>query len=221
MAESRIDAFLAYISKRGIPARYHGLYRDEVLSVLMHSGVGSIDQLTPEMVEEGVAVLERQLRNRKAVCAALTEFVVAVRKHSRPPAPLEPPAQAESHDDDMPESARGSSAFPPAGSGDKRRFVRVPFNREVEMSGSLVPVRASDISLGGMYLETRQAHDAGEIVEVTFKLRADDRIPIVAQGQIVYLDPGMGIGLDFVSLPAEERREIRHYIEDVIAGRQF
>jgi hypothetical protein len=219
MAPSRIDAFLAYIAKRGIPERYHALYREEVLTVLMHAGVGSIDRLTTEMMQRSVAQAERQLRNRKAVCAALDEFVRALRKHSRPPVPLTPPP--EDPEDHIPNSAKGSSAYPPEGSDDKRRYVRIPFNREVQMSGSLAPVRASDLSLGGMYLETRQAHDAGEIIEVTFKLRREDKVPIVLDGQVVYIDPGMGVGLDFVSVPDDVRREIRYFIEDVIAGRQF
>ena len=89
------------------------------------------------------------------------------------------------------------------------------------MEGSLAPIRASDLSLGGLYLETRQALNAGEIIEIVFKLRADDSVPIVVRAQVVYIDPGMGVGVDFVDLAPDVAREIRYFIEDVIGGRRF
>lgn len=217
MADPRIDAFLAYIDRRGIPERYHGLYRDEILSLLLHAGVTSLERLTPEHLADSVRAAERQLQNRKAVCAALDEYLRTLRQEGAPP--LRPPSRDEY--DGAPDSARGSSAFPPPARNEHRRFVRVPFNREVEMDGSLAPIRASDLSLGGMYLETRHSVEPGEIVDVTFKLRASDATPLRVQAEVVYIDPGVGVGIDFVDLPSDVSRQVRHFIEDVISGRQF
>jgi hypothetical protein len=217
MADPRIEAFLAYIDKRGIPERFQGLYRDELLNVMMQAGVGSLERLTSEDLQDSVRSVERHLQNRKAVCAALDEYLRALRQESAPP--LQPPTTGQ--DRGPTDSERGSSAFPEPGNDEHRRFVRVPFNREVDMDGSLAPIRASDLSLGGMYLETRQAVEAGEVVELRFKLRAQDRLPVRVMAQVVYIDPGVGVGIDFVDLPEEAGREIRYFIEDMVAGRRF
>ncbi len=223
MADPRIDAFLAYIANRGIPERFHNLYRDEVLGVLLHSGVSSLEGLTSEHLQGSVKAAERMLQNRKAVCAALDEYLRTMRQQSMPP--LRPPPMsahqpAVPRAAAVPDSARGSSAFPPPDPNEKRRYVRVPFNREVNMEGSLAPIRASDLSLGGMYLETRQALNAGEVIEIGFTLHPDDP-PLLVGARVVYIDPGMGVGIDFVEVPDDIARAIRHFIEDVIAGRQF
>jgi hypothetical protein len=219
MAKPNIDAFLAYIEKRGIHERYHALYREEVLSVLMQANARRIENLSTADLETSVKAAERMLRNRKAVCAALGEFLRVVRREGTPP--LRPPRVTGSSRDDIPASARGSAAYPEPRPDEKRRFVRVPFNREVEMDGSVAPIRSSDLSLGGMYLETRQTLTPGQNVELTFKLRRNDPMPLIVRGEVVYLDPGVGVGIDFVGLPKEMEREIRYFIEDVVAGRQF
>jgi hypothetical protein len=214
MADPLVESFLAYIARRGIPEKYHGLYRDELLGVLLHSGVTSVQHLTAEHLNASVRAAERQLQNRKAVVAALDEFLRTLRKQSAPPLPTPDHREA-------PSSARGSSAFPPPGAAENRRYVRVPFNREVQVSGSVAPIRASDLSLGGMYLETRQALETGEVIDVVFRLRAADPVPLRLRAQVVYLDPGVGLGIDFLDPPVEVQRAIRHFIEDTIAGRQF
>jgi hypothetical protein len=218
MADPRLEAFLAYITKRGIPERFHGLYRDELLGVLLHAGVTSVDKLTPGDLNEGVKAAERMLQNRKAVCAALDEYLRTLRQQGA--APLQPPPASE-HEDEIPESARGSAAYPAAGRNEHRRFVRVPLNREVKIEGSLAPIRASDLSLGGVYLETRHTLTVGEVVELEFKLRASDQGPLIVMGEVAYIDPGMGVGVYFIDLPRNVSREIRHFVEDVVAGRQF
>jgi hypothetical protein len=214
MADPLVDGFLAYIARRGIPEKFHNLYRDELLGVLLHAGVTGVQHLSSEHLAASVRAAERQLQNRKAVVAALDEFLRTLRQQSAPPLPAPDHREA-------PSSARGSSAFPPPGAAENRRYVRVPFNREVQVSGSVVPIRASDLSLGGMYLETRQVLEAGEIIDLAFRLRANDAMPIRLRGQVVYLDPGVGVGIDFLDAPAESQRAIRHFIEDMIAGRQF
>ncbi len=219
MGDPGIDAFLAYISRRGISSRFHGLYRDELLAVVVGAGVRSVENLTGEQLRESVGQAERMLKNRKAVCAALDEFLRTVRNQSDPP--LRPPSGGPRREHAMPDSLRGSSAYPDARDSEHRRYVRVPFNREVTIEGSLAPCRTSDLSLGGMYLETRHTLGTGERVEVSFKLRASDRAPLVVQAEVAYVDPGMGVGIYFVDLPNLLRREVRHYVEEVIAGRQF
>ncbi len=211
MPDPRIDAFLAYITQRGIPERYHNLYRDELLSVLLHAGVASLGQLQAEHLQEAVLAAERQLQNRKAVCAALDEYLRVMHL---------PATQTARRGEAVPDSARGSVAFPAPDPNEGRRYVRVPFNREVRVEGSLAPIRASDLSLGGMYLETPQAIELGEVLNLTFTLHSGDPHPITVQAEVVYVDPRVGVGTHFLDLPPEEAREIRHFIEEVVASRR-
>jgi len=112
-----------------------------------------------------------------------------------------------------------SAAVYPPGASEYRRFVRVPFNREVEVIGSMVTNRCSDLSLGGMYLETVQSYELGAQLELSFKLQPSDSKPLRVHAQVVYYDPGVGAGLDFVDMPRDVRARIRQFVEEVV-GRQ-
>ncbi len=83
----------------------------------------------------------------------------------------------------------------------------------------MVTNRCSDLSLGGMYLETVQAYELGAHVELSFKLYPSDAKPLQVRAQVVYYDPGVGAGLDFVDLTPEVRSAMRRFVEEVV-GRQ-
>jgi hypothetical protein len=209
MRDPLIKQFIGYIAQRGVPQHFHELYRNEAAAILSRCGVGAIDQLDPQDLTRVVNDAEKRLKNRQAVVAALEAFL---RHWRRPP--------DEETSDAIPDSMVGSPAVITDGGEQHRRFVRVPFNREIDVVGSLGGNRASDISMGGLYLETRSAWNFGDVVDVNFRLRAADRQPLHMSARVVYVDPGVGVGLDFVDPPPEARRAIRRYVEDMVARRE-
>jgi hypothetical protein len=195
-----------------------------------------VERLDSAMLGHSVREADRAARNRRAVCVALDQFLQHLRQRqqaplarSAPPPPVVPIAQvapvavpaepAWVDGDDEPDSiiASRSPAVADPAAGGYRKYVRVPFKREVEVVGSVGQNRCSDLSIGGMYLETVQMWDVGTELWVRFFLWPEDPAPLQLRAQVVYFDPGVGAGLDFVDPPREVRHSIRRYIEQVLA----
>ncbi len=204
MRDPLIQQFVAYIARRGIPEQFHELYRNEAAAILSLCGVSTLEQLDQAHIELALRDVERRMQNRKAVCAALEAFI----------------ERRDQQGGSIPPTHLSASPAVTAPSGAQhRRFVRVPFNREIDVVGSLGGNRASDISMGGIYLETRSAWRVGDTVDLNFRLRPAEP-PIHVSARVVYVDPGVGAGLDFIDPPAEVRGAIRHYVESSVARRE-
>lgn len=228
-AKAEIEDFITFIARRGVPARYHQLYRDELVAVLLHAGVGSVDRLDGAALSRSVQEAQARLNNRKAVCAALDIFRrnrslprTAAGQEARPPAGQEarPPAGQE-EGDFPPDSIAGSRSVAVAASSgsEHRKFVRVPFNCEVDVDGSMAHNRSSDLSIGGMYLDTLQHYEVGAVMGIAFKLHPSDRQPLRLRALVVHFDPGVGVGLDFVDPPRHIRHVIRRFVESYVLDR--
>jgi len=209
MRDSHIQQFVSYITQRGVPQRFHELYRNEATVILSQAGLSSLDQLDQSQLNNAVAEAERRLQNRKAVCAALEAFL----SHLTQP--------TEAGTDASPDSMVGSVAVQAVGGQQHRRFVRVPFNREIEVVGSLGGNRCSDLSVGGLYLETRSAWRVGDVVQLKVRLRAEDEQMLELTARVAYADPGMGVGLDFIELSRQARHAIRQYVEQMVTQRAY
>ena len=97
------------------------------------------------------------------------------------------------------------------GRHERRQHKRIPFISEVKVHavGSL---RCSDLSVGGMFLETIQPYPVGSMIELRFKLNESDEYPIDVQGRVVYQYPGIGVGICFLNLRLEDRQKIETFI---------
>ena len=95
---------------------------------------------------------------------------------------------------------------------ERRQHKRIHFFKEVEVPGVGI-LRCSDLSLGGMFLETVHPYSVGTILPLQFKLRVTDEHPISVQARVVYEHEGMGVGLCFSSLKLEDRQKIEKFIE--------
>jgi PilZ domain len=213
MSRADIDAFMAYIQQRNVPDKYMPTYKREITAILMEEGGGTLTALDATALGQAVSRVEQALRNRRAVVAALDAFLRDLRTGWTPSTP--PPKD----DDAMPDSIRtmNSTAVPKGDPSEHRRYVRVPFNGSVEVSGAVRGNnRASDISLGGLYLEARQSWERGELLTLTFRLHPDSPM-LVVDGRVVFVDFGMGAGVDFVDPPREVRHAIRDYVEEMVA----
>jgi hypothetical protein len=94
---------------------------------------------------------------------------------------------------------------------ERRKHKRIPFVSEVKVHavGSL---RCSDLSIGGMFLETVHTYEVGTIIELRFKLSETDEYPIDVQGRVVYQYTGIGVGLCFLNLRPQDRERIEVFI---------
>ncbi|HTN44406.1 MAG TPA: PilZ domain-containing protein [Nitrospiria bacterium] len=95
---------------------------------------------------------------------------------------------------------------------ERRSSGRVPFDKEVEVVGVGVH-RSSDISIGGMYLITKQGFPTGNSITLRFKLRDSDARPIQARARVLYTHKGVGVGLGFIDLNSEDLASIVKFTE--------
>lgn len=96
----------------------------------------------------------------------------------------------------------GDSATAP---DDRRRYDRSRLIVDVFFDGKDATGVAStkDISIGGFYMNTQASLPEGSILLVRIPFR--DGKQIVANAEVVYNNPGRGVGLRFQSLSEENR----------------
>ncbi len=94
----------------------------------------------------------------------------------------------------------------------RRKHDRSPFIQDVEVVG-VGPLRCSDISIGGMYLDTVNEFAMGSTLTLRFKLRESDPGPIEVQARVTYIHPNVGVGLEFMDLSPEIQQQIQSLVE--------
>jgi hypothetical protein len=94
---------------------------------------------------------------------------------------------------------------------ERRRHKRIPFITPVEGVGA---GRSSDLSAGGMYIETINSFTVGSVVDLAFRLAETDDRPIRVQARVLYQHPGIGIGVSFIDLWPDDRRRIERWVEE-------
>jgi hypothetical protein len=104
--------------------------------------------------------------------------------------------------DDLAESGTGAD--------DRRRYDRSRLIVDVFFDGKDATGVAStkDISVGGFYMNTQASLPEGSILLV--RIPFSDGKQIVANAEVVYNNPGRGVGLRFQSLSDENRSLIEH-----------
>ena len=95
---------------------------------------------------------------------------------------------------------------------ERRSARRVHFIQDVIVEG-LGTRRCSDLSMGGMYLETPVSFPIDTIVDLQFKLPGKDESPVKAKTRVVYIHEGVGLGLVFVELSQNDRERIQKFVE--------
>ena len=99
------------------------------------------------------------------------------------------------------------------GPGERRRFPRQRVSIEMELSetvtGQKMRARATDLSLGGCYVETASPLPVGTRVEV--EMWADPcRLSVSAVVRTCH--PGVGMGMEFISVSTEKERELQNLL---------
>jgi hypothetical protein len=78
--------------------------------------------------------------------------------------------------------------------------------------------RFADLSAGGMFIDVYDPLPPGTRFGVRFQL---DPPPISARAQVHYVQPRIGMGVEFVDMAAEDRQRIREIVDRLhTAGRQ-
>lgn len=95
---------------------------------------------------------------------------------------------------------------------ERRTNKRIPFVNEVEVIG-IGTRRCSDLSTGGIYLDTTSFFPEGTLLTIRFKLHRSDERPIEVKARALYGMPGLGIGLAFIDLSPENLERIQKFIE--------
>lgn len=98
------------------------------------------------------------------------------------------------------------------GQEERRKNKRVHFIKEIEVVGVGIR-RCSDLSVGGMYLDTHEHFPMGTQLHLRFKLHDADPQPIEIQARVLYVHNGVGIGLGFIDLKPEDRVKVLKFIE--------
>lgn len=185
--------FKTYLRRKGVPEEFLPVYvktAQHFVATMEAQGV-ALDLIDSPHVahyihaarEQGAG--ERRLRNLQIVCHALLGYF----QHRRKPSYL-PPKQIE---------------------GTGGRPMRVPFLREVRIEG-LGKTRSSDISIGGMFIETMSLLTIGTVIEVSFRLVETDSEPMRVHAAVVYEQPELGAGLRFIDLSPRDKRRIAEFV---------
>jgi hypothetical protein len=70
-----------------------------------------------------------------------------------------------------------------------------------------------DLSVSGVYVLDPRPLQRGQSVEL--RLRLGDTEPITIRGMVRRVDPGEGMGIEFIQIGAADRRRIREFIARV------
>lgn len=97
------------------------------------------------------------------------------------------------------------------GLDNRRKSERVPFMQEVEIVGVGVR-RCSDISVGGMYLDTVSIFAENEILTLRLKLPGPAPRTVEVRARVRYVHASVGVGLEFIDLRPEDREQIEKLI---------
>ena len=90
---------------------------------------------------------------------------------------------------------------------ERRRFERSRLIIDVFFNGADLTGVAStkDISPGGLYMNTRAEIPEGAVLTLRVPLGGRD---LVCNGEVVYSNPGRGVGINFQGLSDEDRAHI-------------
>jgi hypothetical protein len=94
---------------------------------------------------------------------------------------------------------------------DRRHSERALFCNEVEVVG-YGPRRSSDLSAGGMFLETIAAFPKDTVLQLKFKLGDDGSEPIAVRAKVLYVANGIGVGVEFMDLSPADRMRIERML---------
>jgi c-di-GMP-binding flagellar brake protein YcgR len=99
----------------------------------------------------------------------------------------------------------------------RRQFPRAPLATQIQCEGCMALAYSRDVSAGGMFVETTVPCEKGSRVELRFHLN-DGGPVILAQAEVKYLVPKLGMGVEFVDLSPADRERLENYVKGSTAS---
>jgi PilZ domain-containing protein len=93
---------------------------------------------------------------------------------------------------------------------DRRRHERVPIDLQININGRDAATHSIDISAGGLYVETSSSILVGTAVKLGIWLR---KKRFLVNAIVRTVDPGIGMGVEFIGLCDADRKAIGELIE--------
>ncbi len=94
--------------------------------------------------------------------------------------------------------------------GDRRKFPRVRLATQVQSEGDVMLTYSRDVSLGGMFVESKVPPPTGTILTLRFNL--DNEASVEAKAVVTYQVKKFGMGVQFLDLTPEHRKSIEDYV---------
>jgi uncharacterized protein (TIGR02266 family) len=101
--------------------------------------------------------------------------------------------------------------------GDARLSPRAPLAVQVEYEAGMLIGFAENISLGGMFIETKEPVSSDSQIRVRFNLDAKGPI-IIVSGEVRYSVEKIGMGVRFIDLSSADQARIENFLATEGAG---
>ncbi len=95
---------------------------------------------------------------------------------------------------------------------ERRIHKRVPFIKEVEVV-DVGMRRCTDLSIGGLYLDTVMSLPTGTLVRLRFKINDADEQPMEIEARVLYSQDHIGAGLSFLNLSKENQEKLQKFVD--------
>ncbi len=82
----------------------------------------------------------------------------------------------------------------------------------IEGLNETIPIRTPDMSTSGMFINTPQEFPYGSVLKISFRL-PHAKFTVHARAEVRYCLRDVGIGVEFIGLPDEDRRAIEAELE--------
>jgi hypothetical protein len=102
---------------------------------------------------------------------------------------------------------------------DRRRSARRSYVCDAHLEGidmGRVPCRLTDIGVGGVFVETHTVLPVGARTRIRFHLGSRE---VATEAEVRYTSPGVGMGLQFIGLPAADQCLILSFVMGRAAAR--
>lgn len=97
------------------------------------------------------------------------------------------------------------------GEKERRKCERFPFREDILIDGTRMST-SMDISEGGLYISAIQYCEKNSVIDVTIPFKGEK---LTFKAQVRYCQPGIGMGVMFIDLNAEQRGKIKELIESI------
>ncbi len=94
--------------------------------------------------------------------------------------------------------------------GDRRKYPRARLATQVECEAAMLLTYSRDVSVGGMFIETKAPLPVGSVLTLRFIL--DDQTSVAAKGVVTYQIRKFGMGVQFLELSPAGRKSIEDFV---------